>query len=286
MPGGLYATGTPAPAQPPLHGLQASAAEVTDPTRWELGFAIGPEGCVNIAYWDPTCVAVPDGETKPTKSVFDRTQLASYQVDPFVIESSFECDAQSLKTIDFKSRARRQLEAATSKGMEFEFWTGIQKPDNPVLSQGATVIGGGVAMSPLTAFAMLGSALSNSGSGGRGTIHAPTWVVDIWQHLNLITAQGPRLVSVVRGDVVIAGSGYPGTGPDNAAVDPGESWVYATGPVNYRLGEIAVYPETVEEAVVRRSNDAEYRAERFAAVNFDPCGHFGLLLGLDLGSGQ
>lgn len=286
MPG-LYAVGTPAPAQPPLHGLQASATEVTDPTRWELGFAISPEGCVDIGYWDPDCVSIPDGAVdERTKSVFDRTQVQGYNVDPFVIESSFECDAQSLNTIDFKARARRQLEAGTSKGMEFELWAGNQKPANPVLSTNATVLNGGATMSPLTAFAMLGSALSSKGAGGRGTIHAPTWVVDIWQHLNLITERSGRLMSVVRGDTVIAGTGYPGTGPGAATVDPGESWVFATGPVNYRLGEIQVHPESVREAVNRRTNDAEYRAERFAAVNFDPCVHFGAKLALDLGSGQ
>jgi len=277
---GLYAIGTPAPAQPPLHGLQASATEMQDPVRWELGFQIQPEGCVVLNYWDPTCVAIPTGETKPTKSTFDRDQLAAYPVNPFVIESSYECDASGLTTTDFAGRARRQLEAVTSKGMEFELWTGGQQPNNPVLSTGATVIG--AATSPLEAFALLGQALSNCSAGGRGTIHAPTWVVDLWYHENLLIEQGTRLVSRVRGDTVVAGVGYPGTGPDNADVDPGQSWAFATGPVTYRLGDIIVLPDTVAQAVNIRNNDAEYRAERFAAVNFDPCCHFGVLVDISI----
>lgn len=279
---GLYAQGDAIPSTPPAHGLQASATEVKGPTRWELGVTITPENCVEIAGWDPDCTAWPvvDGVTvKPEKSVAERP-LDSYDLDPFVLESPFECDAQGLKTIDFAGRARRQAEAGTSKGMEFELWTGTLKPDNPNLSTGATILVSGAAVSLLQGISLLGQALSDCAHGGRGTIHAPTFIVDQWLALytGLFDVGPNRIVTKNRGDVVISGTGYPGTGEDGDAPANGSSWVYATGPVQYRLGEVEVFPDTVKEAMKRGTNDVEYRAERFAMVNFDPCCHFGILI--------
>jgi hypothetical protein len=276
MPG-LFAVGEPIPATPPMHGLQASAAEVTTPARWELGASFCPENCVEAAGWDPDCSAWPEG-VKPDKSEAEHP-LDCYDVMPFALESAFKCDASGFKVLDFAGRARRQLEASTSKGMEFELWTGTIKPDNPQLDQGATYLSEGP-MALLQGLTMLGQALSNCAHGGRGMIHAPTFVVDsaLALYPGLFRIDGNRIVTTNRGDVVVSGTGYPGTGEDGLDVDAGLSWIYATGPVQYRLGETIVFPDTVAEAVDRRQNNIEYRAERMALINFDTCCHFGILV--------
>jgi hypothetical protein len=280
MPG-LFAQADPIPATPPMHGLTASAAEATGPVRWELGFTVSPENCVDISGFDPDlCTAWPDQTLpKPTKSVAGRP-LNAYDVMPFALESPFECDAQGFNVIDFQGRARRQLESATSKGLEHELWTADLKPENASLDNGATILGAGAPFGLLQGLALLGQALSNCAAGGRGMIHAPTFIVDMWlaNHGMLLKLEATRIVTTNRGDVIVSGTGYPGTGEDGLAVALGSSWVYATGPVQYRLGETSVYPETVKEALNRKSNDIEYRAERTAAVNFDPCCHFGILI--------
>lgn len=261
-----------------MHGLQASAAEVQTPARWELGATFCPENCVEATAWDPDCSAWPSG-VKPDKSVAVRP-LNCYDVMPFALESPFECDAQGFATLDFAGRARRQLEAATSKGMEFELWTGTMKPDNPRLDLEATIIGGGAPFGLLQGLSLLGQALSNCAHGGRGMIHAPTFIVDqaiglygfLWQVV------GNRIVSSNRGDVLVSGTGYPGTGPDGLPVAAGSAWVFATGPVQYRLTETEVYPDNLADATDRRQNNIEYRAERQVLTNFDPCCHFGILI--------
>lgn len=278
---GLFDVGTPIPATPPLHGLQASVPETREPSRWQLGVTLCPENCVEISGWDPNCAAWPDG-VKPDKSEATTNQDC-YDVLPFVLESPFECASAGFRTVDYSGRARRQLEAATSKGLEYELWTGELQGDNPHLTTGATVIGAAAAFPLRQGLSLLGQALSNCAHGGRGTIHAPTFIVDNWMDDgNLIQAEGPRLVTGNRGDVVISGSGYPGTGPDGIAPGPNQSWVYATGPIQYRLDEVVVYPDTLNEAMDSRRNRIEYRAERLAMVNFDPCCHFAILV--ELGS--
>jgi hypothetical protein len=276
---GFRAPGTPIPATPPLHGLQVSAEEVRDPDRWDLGFTIHPENCVDLSGFATPCESYVDG-VAPVNA--DPPEVIDgYDVLPFTIESSFRCNAAGFQTVDYAGRARRQLEAGTSKFMEFELWTGTLQPDNPHLaSASATVLGSGAAFPTTQAFTLLGQALSNCAHGGRGMLHAPTFIVDKWlmDSGTAMKESGNRLVTVNRGDVIVSGTGYPGTGPGGIAPGVNEAWVYATGPVQYRLGDITVNPPTLAEAMDRRRNLIAYHAQRDAAVNFDPCCHFAILV--------
>lgn len=316
----------PFPATPALHGLVSSAYEVVDAVvsgngmflergsqdvldelkkrnpdeydrimhRWEIGgFSITPENCTESATWDPDCLNWPvsgeDGPDGAKTALSDApTNLDTYHVAPFAVESAFQCDAAGFQVVDFKGRVARQLEASTSKAMEYEFATGSLKPNNPNLASGATVLGGGDAFPAKQAFALLGQYLSNTAHGGLGMIHAPTLVVDEWLIEfggAAIKEQGNRLRSVNRGDIIISGTGYPGTGPDGLPITAGQSWVYATSPVQYRLGQSWTFPDTPGEALDRARNDIEYRAIRQAAVGFDPCRHAAVLVQTQFGSG-
>lgn len=274
----LSANGDAIPATPPMHGLQASATEVTTPTRWESGASFCPENCTEVAGWNPDCESWPGG-VKPDKADPPARQNC-YEVQPFVLETAFDCDAQGFKVLDYAGRARRQAEAGTSKGMELELWTATIVPTNPSLDNGAVILGAGAPFPLLQGIAILGQALSNCAHGGRGMIHAPTWIVDMWlgQYGTLFNTSGNRIVTANRGDVIVSGTGYPGTGEDGLDAAEGTSWVYATGPINYRVGDVIVFPDTLAEAIDIRRNDVEYRAERMALVNFDTCCHFGILI--------
>jgi hypothetical protein len=311
--GAIRTIAEPFPATPSMHGLLASAYEVanalvsgdgmflerqdpgllerlkrSDPDaydqimrRWEIGgYSITPENCVESETWDPDCAAWTP--TKPELTVTDQDDRpGTYNVRPFAIDSVFECDASGFQVVDFRGRVERQLAAGTSKAMEFEFATGTQAPENPNLVTGATVLGGGAAFSAREAFALLGQYLSNTSHGGIGMLHAPTLVVDEWlQDFGgaAIKEQGDRLRSMNRGDIIVSGAGYPGHGPGGITPQPGQAWVYATSPVQYRLGEIFVFPEKLGDALDRAKNNIEYRAIRQAAVGFDPCRHAAVLV--------
>jgi hypothetical protein len=292
------------PAQPPAHGLLASANEATDlpaepsvpgQDRWGLGFTVQPENCTQAVPWDPDCGVWP---TSGGDNVLDQktakedapTNQESYDVSPVVLVTSYACETKGFLSIDYSGRARRQLEASTSKAMEYELWTGDLKATNPNLQTGATVLESGAAVTPADALALLSQALSNCGAGGRGTIHAPTVFAERLLSVapGAVKEAGNKLVSVNRGDTIVSGSGYPGTGPAGIAPPAGHTYVYATGPVNYRLGPPLVYPETFREAMNKTTNTIEYYAEREVAMNFDPCCHFVILVDIresDGGSG-
>lgn len=316
--GAIRTIAEPFAATPALHGLVASAYEAVDalvsgigqfperadPTlleqmkrsnpdqydrimkRWEIGgFSITPENCVEASTWDPDCATWPLNGPKPPLSVAG-TNAATYHVRPFAIDTVFSCDAAGFQVVDFRGRVERQLAASTSKSMEFEFATGSLVPDNPNLVTGATVLGGGAAFSPRQAFALLGQYLSNTAHGGIGMLHAPTLVVDEWLvdfGGGAIKEQGDRLRSVNRGDIIVSGTGYPGYGPSGIVPAAGQTWVYATSPVQYRLGSTYTFPERLSEALNRENNDIEYRAIRQAAVGFDPCRHAAVLVQTQFG---
>lgn len=311
--GAIRTIAEPFPATPSMHGLVASAYEVStalvsgdgmflereDPAlleslkrsdpdaydqimkRWEIGgYSITPENCVESSTWDPDCAIW--GEDKPALTPTNEDDRpGTYNVRPFAIDTVFECDAKGFQVIDYRGRVERQLAAGTSKAMEFEFSTGTLVPTNPNLVTGATVLGGGAAFSAKEAFALLGQYLSNTSHGGIGMLHAPTLVVDEWLQdfgTGAIKEQGGRLRSMNRGDIIVSGAGYTGQGPGGIVPDVGQAWVYATSPVQYRLGQIFVFPERIGEALDRAKNNIEYRAIRQAAVGFDPCRHAAVLV--------
>jgi hypothetical protein len=296
----LLPVAQPIPATPPAHGLLASAFEATDlafePTidpetgqrgdRWGQGYTIQPENCIEASTWDPDCGVWPtEGgdnplDQKTAKSVAGTNEL-SYDVSPVVIETPFRCESRGFSRVGYAQRARRQLEAATSKAMEFELATGTLKSTNPNLQQaGSTVIGSGSAFTPVDAMLLLGDALSSCGHGGRGMIHAPTMFVDklLSTDSSNIKEVGSRLQTVNRGDIIVSGSGYPGLGVGGAAPGAGQVYVHATGPVQYRLSPPITYPDTFAEALDRQTNTIEYRSEREVGMNFDPCCHFVILV--------
>jgi hypothetical protein len=309
----------PYPATPARHGLLAAAYEAVDTVvggpdpngmdvaagmsmdevksrypdeydrimkRWEIGgYSITPENCVEIDTWDPDCAnwdpVQADGVKAPAQNLSDApTNEGTYEVAPYTIETSFQCDAAAFQVVDYRGRAERQLVSAQGKATEFEFWTGTLNANNPHLDSGATVLGGGAAFPVEQGLFLLGQYLSNVGGGGIGMIHAPTAVVDewLWAMGNSIKEQGDRLRTVNRGDIIVSGAGYPGTGPDGLPVSNGQAWIYATNIVTYRLGEITVLPNTIREALDRKKNDIEYTAMRQVATGFDPCRHAAVLV--------
>ncbi len=79
---------------------------------------------------------------------------------------------------------------------------------------------------------------------------------------------------------MIADAGYDGSSPYGAAAEDGSQWAYATGIPVVRLGPVAVYPDSLAEAINRSTNTVEYRAERLAAVGWDGCCHLAAELNL------
>jgi hypothetical protein len=199
------------------------------------------------------------------------------------------------------------LENVTPKQVEHEFWTGEQMAEHPSANNQALVtevstraqilnsgtIGSLTPVSPLQGFALLQQGLANCATGSRGMIHATPYVVEMFIASDVV---GPdiqdkqKLSAVARGTYVVSGAGYPGSGPTIAGSQAEATgtlvWAFATGVVNYRLGQVRLYPNEQQiEAELKEAmrpprssgeahgwdNEITYRAERPAAAVWDPC---------------
>lgn len=274
----------PPVATPPLHGLVDTGVRVTEPDdRWEQGFSYRPETCQCAELWHWSC-----DQTKPTKTEPDDVEgVIGYE--PPTAVGVYECGSVGATEDEYRTIATRSLEASTSKLLEAEFWSGALVPSNPHLTMvGSTTVnpGGGpgvTAVSPVdvqVGLALLQEALAACCPGGRGMIHAPVAVASLWGSKAAISENREgKLQTVARGDYVVAGSGYPGTGPGGDVPPTGAYWVYATsGMTHVRLGPIQSVPVNMRQALNRRTNRVLWTAERTVAATWDNCCLLALLV--------
>lgn len=269
------------PARPP-YGLLASVIPVIEGSdeetladgtvvRWADGFAYRPEDC-DGGSWVDACTygTAGDGGADPTG---DKAPVREYR--PLATEASVICSTFGSLAVEDDARARRKLSAVASKLIERELWTGSEADafgytSNPRLaSAGATNLG---TFGYEVALAELEQALADVLSSQRRMIHAQPRVVIAWASSGLIDVRGDVLVTKL-GTIVVAGAGYPGTGPSGQAADADNSWAYGTSAVDVRLG--AVWSPTGDEltAIDRTTNTRLHRYYRAVAATWDGCAH-------------
>lgn len=215
---------------------------------------------------------------------------------PFDIEADFTASTFGFKYLDYDQIAKDYLELAQQKAIEFELWTGelAQKqktvwdtgndseafPNQWLASTDAIdVTPAAVAVKPKYALALLEQALADCGAGVAGVIHTTR---DVASSLGVNLKVENKTLVTVLGNSVVAGTGYTGTGPDGTAAAGTAVWMYATGPVTVRLGPITATPDTRSQSVDVSKNTVHVYASRPAAVSWDSCCHYAVLVDLAL----
>lgn len=283
------------PIEPPLHGLLDTAytPEVgdlseEDAKHIEAGFTFipNPPTCGHVQPWAATCEPVDKADPG------DNSSIVAFH--SFVLTYSTECHALPSQLSERVKAAERALAVGTGQAVEAIFWGPYTGGPLEVLSSnfslsGSTplVTGGAdfcsgilnvngtgsdiVAYSPKQAQLALSQALGNCALGARGFLHAPVYVAEDWAEQGLIVPSDPKdrtskLITNVRGDYVVGGSGYSGTGPEGHPLETpaeGHAWVYASGPVGVRLGEITSQETTL---IDRATNLQRIIVERTVSI--------------------
>lgn len=284
-------------ATPPVHGLRDSARQIpVTGDRWEGGLTFCPETCMDVLLFTSMCD--PDGtpsdlpgqgqvyEDPPTD------QVDCVDALPYTLYVPFSCDALAEPSRDDRGRVTRALEAGTTKGMERQFWSDPLNTGNFALTKDTPATAGdiwagtpgvvnpvlGTPVNADVALVLLTQALAACRLGSRGMIHAPAAITQQWVGKEGIERDGPRLVTSARGDVVVVGSGYDGTGPGGSARPAGAAWAYATGMVEYRLGDPFLESSQLAEVLNRRQNTVTWYAKRTAVEQVDGCCSFAVLV--------
>ncbi len=269
-PRGLLVKG-PRCVEPPRYGLLSVVQPFTptDPHWAAAGIEWEDDLCGDgTETFIDSCPA--DGYEKPEEG-----NLGFCGADPFVAIGSFHCSPVGRPADEAFEIARRRLLAWENRQVERTLWTGLASngevtpsfafgnPDcgiEPVDLNAAGVV------DPVTAMSLLESALGDEVACG-GIIHIPFSMMAYMKAQDQVTEVNGELYSPA-GYRVVAGHGYTGSGPANAAALPGQAWIFATGPMLVARGNVIMVPGSVAEGVNRNINNVTVRAERFYAVGF------------------
>lgn len=273
MAGGVRASVAPPRLERPQYGLVHSLTALANADeRWQGGLEWEPQSCGVAAS------VAPCDQDDNLKAIDAADNPGVSTFEPLTVWAGYRCSTFGGLGPEREQRARNLLAAHESRAIEAEFWRGTvataEEWDNNYLANGDSYTDLAPSdTSPLVyGLAALEEALA--GCVGRGVIHATVPTVTGWIAAQAVRREGPLLLTGLN-TLVIAGAGYDGAGDDGVVDTTGHTaWAFGTGLVDLRLDEVVVLGD--EHTIDRRRNTWEVRAERLAAVTFDPCCHVGI----------
>ncbi|MBL6280161.1 hypothetical protein JMF97_28765 [Micromonospora fiedleri] len=250
-----------APAATPYrYGLFSAAAVVDSVDQRE--FQAGVE-------WEPQCVDAPAPTNTAAASDPDRAAMELPDGVPLVQSQVIRLYTGLAGVLpgrpDLLDRARRAVGLVEQQSLEHYVWTG-DDGTTPHLAAASTPVLAGSEVAPValeTGVGLLEAHLAEK-AGVLGVLWAPRWTAGWFVSMSLTRLEGPRLVGPLGNPVVFAQT--TGVGPGDAVPEPGEAWLYATGPVMVRRS--AVFVPRLPEALDRKSNEVFAVAGRFYTVGW------------------
>lgn len=271
--------------EPALYGLLSSAVTVVndDSVHWQNSFHYETLDCAAEVRVQSICSA---SQVVTSSDAGDDTLHRQYF--PFEVQADFRCSTMSRTPQELQDLAEQAIIACAQKAVEKEFWDGdlaqvaqeddAEFPNRYLASDSATnVTPAGSTTNGVKSkygLALLEQAIADCGCGIKGTIHATRAVASALG----VKGKNDRLETSL-GNMLVAGTGYSGRGPDGQAAPAGMAWMYATGPVTVRLGAVNVFAQG-SEIVDRKSNTIVATASRPAAVTWNSCCHYAVLVDL------
>lgn len=290
------------PPLPAVYGLlQAAAAppvrinpgadlvDAGQQPRWINGIEVWPYPPDTAFGWDSCSSGSPNAEKDFGTDDFENQIFGSLT---FYLPET--CQASHVPDYDrFRARAVAAFTAVEGEAIEREFLAGALAATNPHLADGRGVFPNlDAATTVIRGISLLENVIA--ASGRQGLIHMSPAAATIGGYLmGIFPDTRLGVLRTINGTVVIPGQGYAaGATPESHAAPSGdEEWIYASGPVDVRRGEVEVLPSTVAEALDRsvgatndKSNTITYRAERDYVVSWDTAVQGAVLVDLCLSS--
>jgi hypothetical protein len=256
----------PRPVAPPHSLLNTPGVVVEDGEgRWMNGVVLDTYPTDPPAVWDP-CSA---GTTRVKDDGANR-ELPTF--DAFVVYVPTTCSFFSSNGL--REMTRVALEANASWGVEFGLSHGVVGLSNPSLGDANLAQLGANGISAAEGLARLENAIGATGI--KGVIHATPAIVSVLQTDKLEGDEEGNLLTA-NGTPVVAGGGYIGVHPHaKTAPSDGQDWMFATGPVEVRLGPPAL--SDLVSSLDRSDNTVTFRAERAVLPVWDTALQVGVLV--------
>lgn len=256
------------------HGLLTAVEPVfLDDPHWQAGLEWESDCSVAAAATLPPC---------PTPVAAKATDggLIFCSANPFTVYGSYKCSTGGRPVSEAMTIAANRLSRNKERSVEQIFWTGITPvgASNPSLQAGnesceiepidLTPVTG--ALDPVGAIAILESNIVDCIPGGLGVIHLNFGVLPYMAAHRLLYERDGKYYTP-SGQLIVAGAGYPGSGPGNIPAVAGESWIFATGPVAVFASDVFFTPSDVGQAIDRSLNNVTYYAEQTFSVIWECC---------------
>lgn len=183
----------------------------------------------------------------------------------FLLYAGVSCSGAPV-VADLRQHAQIKLTRGRSGQLAQELHTSAV--GNPDLSSDGADITPGTNPCVDAAIAGLLTTAADCG-GGELTFHVPFVALPALMKSTLVVFEDGRYR--LGGHTIIVDE-YPNTGPAGAPAGANQAWIWATGPVEYKLDdqiEIAHFQHT--------QNDSVLLAEQLAVLRFDPCCVYAIL---------
>ena len=210
----------------------------------------------------------------------------NFAATPFTIFAEVDCSAVGF--YDHSTEwAEQVLERTEGKELEAIFATGVvagvagtqfphlgastavtdtEANGNILTLQLAATVVTGAASCAQVALGLLESAFADC-YGGLGIIHVPNELIPIFDEAYLLERDGDQLLTG-NGNVVVAGTGYPGSSPDGtSAADV--RWIYMTPQIFGYRSDVRTFQR--ETTLDRSVNTVHAVAERTYILGYDCC---------------
>lgn len=191
------------------------------------------------------------------------------EASSFTVFGWFNCSPFGFGFEGGQEGALEHLQAREQARVEQAFWTG-DLGNTPTL-QGATILGGGAVKGKLGLGLLEAWIAKNYGS--KGVIHMTRAMATEYG----FDKDGDQLVTKL-GTPVVAGAGYPGTGPSGQVPTGNQSWIYVTPAMFGYRSEVFTSSARGGDLFDRNTNDLYAIAERNYLLGFDPCGTAAVLI--------
>lgn len=232
------------------------------PNGWECGVVWRPEGCRKAHVWLHECD--PLQETCPNPDIKEQAEdvdcQTSWPFDIYFPDAADRCGPGE----DPKAVAARELASQTATWLAYAAEMQVRAA---ALADETADISGGACPCIEPALGLLVAARVRSGAAGA-TLWIPDHVVPVAESLGVIRRVGGRYVGPFDAPVIV-GPGLTGAAPDGTAPAPGTAWIYATGPVDYAVGQVEQMMDGQNFDRLRQNKVDDALAERRAIVRVD-----------------
>lgn len=271
-------------------GLWDAVQKPTAPSHWQNGVTY-IERCPDGDTTYDECISVTGTGAPPEPSVKTGNVSQTFRgATPITVYARFDCSPVGIGQAE--EAATEALSRVEASQLEFAFWTGLAGDQTvvfPHLAANAEVDDAEsiLLQTPATICAQNVDIVRGLGElencladciSGQGVIHVPPEALPALFAWNLAIRRDNGLFTPA-GHQIVAGTGYPGTGPDGSDPPAGSAWIYATGPMFGYRGNILF--TSVRESLDRAENTLQMLAERTYVLGWQCC-HFAALVQINV----